>query len=43
MDEANLKVLIAKGGVLLLGVEDSGKIAGVHPDHSDAEGIVPLI
>lgn len=33
----------AKGGTLFLGVEDDGKITGVHPKHADEIGVVALI
>ena len=33
----------AKGGTLFLGVEDDGKITGVHPKHADETGVVALI
>ena len=32
-----------KGGVLYLGVEDNGKITGVHKQHTDEIGVVSLI
>ncbi len=32
-----------EGGVLLLGVEDSGKITGLHANHMNVSGIPPLV
>ncbi|MHB1317471.1 MAG: ATP-binding protein, partial [Anaerolineae bacterium] len=42
--EAVVCMANGKGGTLFLGVEDDGRITGLHPDHQDAEtGIVALV